>query len=240
MINSLNFSLFPSDEFFTFAKGVLAIVGPQKGQTPGLEPFVNKATTSLTSYQSALEREKKNPFTLLLAEKDGIRDSAFMAFRTLTEAASYRAKPGWNAAANKIIEIIRRHGWSAASQGYKAQTAALTNMVSEIKGKCTAELTLIQATDWLEELEAAQQDFDAVAHQSITEAPTSEPTVVSARPVLTNSLRSLFSMISLLNSGTPSEELTTLETAINELIVRSLATVKAADTRAENLKNEEM
>ena len=239
MINSLNFSLFPSDELFTFAKGALTIVEPQKEQTPALAPFIDKATTSLTNYQSALEREKKNPFTLLLAEKDGIRDAAFMAFRTLAEAASYRAKPGWNAAASKLLEIIRRQGWSAASLGYKAETAAITNIISEVKTKCAAELTLIKASEWLEELETAQQAFDTATHQSVTNTPTGEPTIWEIRPQLTNALKALFSMISLLQSATPTPELAATETAINELIVRSLSTVKAADTRADNKKGEE-
>jgi len=239
MINSLNFSLFPSDELFTFAKRTLTIVEPKVVQTPGLVPFFNKTSETFALYQTALERETKNPFTLLLSEKDAVRDPAFMAFRIYVEAASYRILPGWAAAANKILEVIRRHGWSAAALGYKAETAAITNIISEVRNKCADELNLIGATEWLNELETAQQDFDSVAHQSITDAPIGEPTIMSVRPLLTNSLRSLFSMISLLNSGTPGEELTALETALNELIVRSLATVKAAGTRAENAKKEE-
>jgi len=239
MIVTVNFSLFPSDELFTFAKRTLAVVEPKVEQIPGLVPFFTKTSQTFALYQSALEREKKNPFTLLLAAKDAVRDPAFMGFRTLVEAASYRAIPGWADAANKILEIIRRHGWSAAILGYKAETAAITNIISEVRNKCADELALIGATDWLNELEAAQNDFDAATHQSVTEAPTGEPTIWEVRPVLTNALRSLFSMISLLHSATPTEELASLETALNELIVRSLATVKAAGTRAENAKKDD-
>jgi len=49
----------------------------------------------------------------------------------------------------------------------------------------------------------------------------------------------LFSMISLMNSGTPSDDLASLETSLNELILRSLSTVKAAGTRAENAKKDD-
>lgn len=239
MITSLNFSLFPSDELFTFAKGALTIVETKKDQVSAIIPFYDKTSQLFVLYQAALEREKKNPFTIQLAEKDSIRDAAFMGFRTLVEAASYRSKPGWNAAASKILEIIRRQGWSAAALGYKAETAAITNMISEIKSKCAAELTTIRATEWLDELEAAEKAFEAVAHQSVTATNGTEPTIWEIRPQLTNALKSLFSMISLLNSGTPNADLTALETALNELIVRSLSTVKAAGTRAENAKKEE-
>jgi hypothetical protein len=239
MIVSVNLSLFPSNEFFTFSKSTLTIVEAKKDQIPGLEPFYAKTSQAFALYQSALERETKNPFTLLLAAKDAVRDPLFMAFRTYVEAASYRLTPGWADAATQILEVVRRHGWSAVSLGYKAETAAISNIISELRNKYANELNLIGATDWLNELDAAQQDFDAVAHQSVTEAPAGEPTIAGVRPILTNALRSLFSMISLLNSGTPGEALTALETALNELIVRSLSTVKAAGTRAENKKKEE-
>lgn len=240
MIETVNFALFPSDELFTFTKRALPIVEAKKEQIPGLEPFYAKTSQAFALYQSALERETKSPFTILLAGKDAVRDPAFMAFRTYVEAAAYRATPGWATAANKILEVVRRHGWSAAALGYKAETAAITNIVSEIRNKCAEEINLIGATDWLNELEAAQQDFDAVAHQSVTEAPSGEPTIAGMRPVLTNSLRALLSMISLLQSTTPTNELSALGTAMNELIVSSLATVKAAGTRAENAKKEEV
>lgn len=240
MIETVNFALLPSDELFTFTKRALPIVEAKKEQIYGLEPFYAKTSQAFALYQSALERETKSPFTLLLARKDAVRDPAFMAFRTYVEAASYRATPGWADAANKILEVVRRHGWSAVALGYKAETAVLTNIVSEIRNKCVDEINLIGATEWLNELDAAQQDFDAVAHQSITEAPVGEPTIAGIRPALTNSLKSLFSMISLLQSTTPTDELAALETALNELIVRSLSTVKAADTRAENAKKEEV
>lgn len=239
MITTVNFSLFPSDELFTFSKGVLAIVEPKKEQITALTPFVEKAARSVTLYQSALERERKNPFTLLLVKADSKRDSSFMAFRMYIEAATYRNMEGWYAAASKIAEIIRRHGWSAASFGYKAETAALTNIISEVKTKCAAELVLTAAIEWLTELETAQQAFDDVFHQSVTAAPTNEPTVWEVRPALVNSIKSLLSIIALLQSGTPSRDLSALETALNELIVRSLSTIKAAGTRAENAKKEE-
>jgi len=162
-----------------------------------------------------------------------------VGFRTYVEAASYRTIPEWNTAADKILEVIRRHGWTAYGFGYKAETAAITNIISEIRNKCVSELDLIGANEWLSELEASQQDFDTVAHQSITDLPTGEPTIWEIRPQLTNSLKSLFSMISLLNFGTPNEELASLETALNELIIGSMATVKATGTRAENLKKED-
>lgn len=239
MITTVNFSLFPSNELFTFAKGSLSVVNEKKEHIPAIFPFAEKANQMLIIYQSALERERKNPFTSLLATTDADRDSSFYGLRTYFEATGYRKLEGWNAASEKLMEIIRRHGWSAASMGYKAETAALTNIISEIKTKCASELELIGATEWLAELEATQLAFEEAFHRSITTMPTGEATVWETRPLLVNALRSLFSMISLLQSETPSEDLMTLETSLNELINRSLSTVKATGTRIENAKGKE-
>ncbi|NVO10322.1 MAG: hypothetical protein HXX16_10205 [Bacteroidales bacterium] len=234
MISTTNFSLFPSDELFTFAKGALTIVEEKRTAIPSLIPFLDKANQQLSLYQNALERTKKNPYTELQAEKDSLRDDSFMVLRTYMEAMSYRAKAGWSAAATKILEVIRRHGWNAASMGYKAETAAINSITSELRGKYATEIVFLNAEELLAELEADQRAFEETSHLNVKNAPTSEPTIWEVRPTLSNSLKSLFTLISLLNTSAPSRDLSTLESVLNELIVRSLSTVKANETRSEN------
>jgi Family of unknown function (DUF6261) len=240
MISSLNWSLFPSDEFFTFCKRSLVIVEPLRPLAPTLAPFIDRAINSNANFQAALERETKNPVTLQLASKDLLCDSSFMAFRLYVEAASYRTSESWRTAAAKILEVIRKHGWTAYNLGYKAQAAAETNIVSEIRSKCSAEMETIMANDWFEEFVAAFDEFETAFNQSITAAPVGQPTIFETRPELVKNLKALFSMISLLNSNDDAiAEFDTVEAALNELITTSLASVKAADTRAENQKKAE-
>jgi hypothetical protein len=236
MISSVNFSLFPSDELFTFTKGALTIVEEKRSKIPMLVPFLDKANQQFSLYQNALERAKKNPYTPQLSEKDAFRNASFMVLRTHSEAMSYRNKVGWSAAATKILDVIRRHGWSATSMGYKAKSAAINNITSELRGKYATEVTFLNAEEFLAELEADQKAFEVTSHQSVKSAPTNELTIWDTRPPLTNSLKSLFTFISLLNSSAPTRDLTDIESVLSELIVRSLATVKAADTRSESPK----
>jgi len=236
MINSVNYSVFPADELFTFVRASLKLVDEKKSEVPSLVPFYDKANVHLVAYQAAMEREKKNPYTTVLAGKDGIRDGAFFAFRTFIEAAGYRQKEGWSAASSRIMEIIRRQGYSAAKLGYKAESAVLTNIVAEVREKCQAELTLTTATEWLDELDTAQLDFDTTFKQSIQAGSANEPTVWEVRPALVHSVKAVFSMIALIHANTPDPVLAELEASLNELIVRSLSTLKAAGTRNENQK----
>ncbi len=240
MINSLNFSLFPSDELLTFAKGALALVEPRKNGSPVIIPFFDRALEQQNNFIIAFEREIKNPFTKQLAVADQKLDFSFLAFRSYIEAISYRVTmPDMAESAGKILEVIRKHGWSAASMGYKAEAATITNLISELQDKYTNELHLISAIDWLREMEATLQAFEELVKQQVTNSSVSEPTLSRVRPELVRSLKALFSIISLTQEAIPADELATLEALLNELIVRSLATVKAAGTRAENKKKEE-
>jgi hypothetical protein len=236
MISTSNFSLFPSDEFFTFAKRSLTIVEEKRSKVPALVPFLDKANQHLSLYQNALERAKKNPYTPQVSEKDAFRNASFMVLRTHSEAMSYRTKEGWSATAAKILDVIRRHGWSATTMGYKAKSAAINNITSELRGKYASEVTFLNAEELLAELEADQRAFEEISHQSVKSAPTNELTIWDTRPPLTNSLKSLFTFISLLSSSAPTRDLTDIESVLSELIVRSLSTVKANETRSESQK----
>lgn len=238
MINSINYSLFPSDEFLTFSTRAISIAETLRSIVPALAPFIDRAANSKADFQAALERDSKNPMTPVVAAKDQACDASFLAFRTYTEACGFRSADGWKEAATKITELIRSYGWTAYGFGYKAQAAAETSMISELKNKYAAEMDTIGATTpWFTEFEAAKADLDTAMQQSITGAPSGEPTIVATRPALIKDLRALLSMISLLNSNDDaSAELNTAETSLNELITTSLATVKATSTRAANAK----
>ena len=237
MITSLNFSLFPSNELLTFAKGTISVAEAKKTQLPVIVPFLSNVTLKCGVYQSALEREQKNPLTKLQISKDEIRNDAFTAFRSYGEYAESRRKDSWNVAAVAILSVIRKHGWSAQTWGYKAKSAAFTNIISELKSKYTTELKLIGADELLNELAAAQTDFEDAAKQVVESASvTHEPTVSETRPELVIAIKALFQIVSLQEISAPSADVAALISSLNELITTSLSTVKATGTRAENNK----
>jgi hypothetical protein len=237
MISNVNFSLFPSDELLTVTNESLAIVEPQKNINLAVTPFWEKAKTIRTLYQGAMERELKNPYTKAVSEKDQVRSESFMAFRTYVEACSHRRIPDWKEASNKILDVFRHYGWNVATMGYRAETATIINIISDLKNKYTAELALISGQDWMDELDTTEKEFDAIRNESLTNLPVDGPTVWEVRPQLVASLKAMFSMISLLNSSAPNEDLTAVENSLKELISTTLSSVKASRTRIKNAKN---
>lgn len=239
MIPNFNFSLFPSKELFTFGKNSIALIDAKKTQIPVVVPFLLNAKTKNDNFQSALERESKNPYIINQSEKDKIRVDAFLAFRNFVESGTTRRKAGVSEAARIIVVVIRKHAWTIQSLGLKAKTAAITNIISEIKTKYAAELALIGGDELLDELTISQIEFESAAQKVLESASAiNGPTVAEARPELVAALKALFQIISLQEIAAPSAELTILVDSVNELITKSLSTVKATDTRAENKKKE--
>jgi len=240
MITNLNFSLFPSKELFTFSKNSIVLIDARKDQIPAVIPFLTNASAKNDNFQNALERESKNPYIKNQSDQDKIRVDAFLAFRNFSESGTTRRKEGVSAAAEVIVAVIRKHVWSIQKLGLKAKTAAITNIISEIKTKHVAELTLMGGNELLDELTISQLEFEAAAKKVIESASeTNEPTVAETRPELTAALKALFQAISLQEIAAPSAELTLLIASLNELVTTSLSTVKASDTRAVNKKKED-
>lgn len=240
MIANVNLALFPSNELLTFAKGTISLATAKRAQLPVIAPFLDNVTQKCDNFRNALERESKNPLIKLQSEKNDDLSDSFIAFRKQCESASTRRREGWSEAAEALLAVIRKHGWSAHNMGYKAKIAVITKITSEIRAKYPAELAMIMGLEWLEELEMAETAFEAVAKQVVEVASANhEPVVADTRPELIAALKALFQTVSLQQISAPSAELDIFTTQLNEFISTSLATVKASDTRAENKKNAE-
>ncbi|MEI6754971.1 MAG: DUF6261 family protein [Paludibacter sp.] len=237
MIPTTNFSLFPIEELYSFSKKSVILIDEKKTTVPAVEPFLSNTKTRLEEYKSALDREAKNPLIKIRTQKATNQIDAFMALRKQAESAFTRKKAGVAEAANTIIDIIRKYGWSVQKFGQKTRLTQLDGLIAELKTKHSGEVATIGATELLEELEQAQADFlEADTNVVRSENNSSDPTVTETRQPLSDSLKQMFQIISLQEVAAPSVSVTALIASLNELITTSLATVKATDTRSQNAK----
>jgi len=237
MIQKTNFSLFPSEELYSFSKKAIILVEEKKTTILAVEPFLGNTKPRLEDFKNALDREAKNPLVKIRTLKTTSQIDAFMALRKQAESASTRKKVGVSEAALVIIDVIRKYGWSLQSLGQKARLSQLDGLITELKTKHPEEVATIGATELLEELEQAQADYLIADTNAVrSENNSSDPTVSETRQPLIESVRQLFQIISLQEVSAPSANVTALIASLNELITTSLATVKATDTRTENAK----
>jgi hypothetical protein len=238
MIIKINFSIIQHKDLHTFGKLALEIFKEKTLSGTGVDIFVTRAGASYTNFEKAFERELKNPLTPLLAQKDAERDDAFYAFRSYVEASSFRTREGWNAAAAKILDVIRRHGWQAPHFGYKAETSAITSIIVELRTGYTIELTLLSATELLDELDTSEKAFETIQKEMLIQPQPEGLTIGGTRPVLVNDLNLLFNMVGLQCEATNNPELIAIENSLNELITLTLTAARAAATRKNNKTGE--
>lgn len=242
MLNSLNFSIVESNQLLNFGKGITSLFvnfnAAQDKYT--LAPFVKKALNAYTDFGKAYERDLKNPFTIELSIADAKRDAAFNGFRDYTVAYSHSDEAEIKAAADRIIAVIMKHGFSAAYFGYKAETAALTKIMNELKDIYMSDIQLLNASQWFDKLVTTQAFFDDLQKKSASQPPSGLPTIVETRPKMVNALRKLMNMVDNHYTENPTDaELAGYVNSMNELITLTMTTARAAQTRSENKKLED-
>ncbi len=239
MIYPINFSLLDSNGLFTFGHRTINVFQGVDLTGTGIEIFLQQAQTNFNLFDKAVARETKNAYTELLAQKDDERDEAFLVFRGHIIACSHYHDPAKRDAANRIITVIQRYGWGAFSFGYIDETAAIKNLTGELDEKYSADITLLNAGEWLTNLKTSQQNFETTFTEKAVQPPSGIPTLKETRPLLVNSLRSLFTMIDLQFQSTGNPVLESLINQINNVIEVSRTAARAAATRKNNKTNNE-
>ncbi len=238
MIKTLNYARLSNHLLFTFVKRLLALFGLISApETSSAKPFIDKTTRTFDAFSKAFENNGADPYTALKAEKDDERDETYLAFRTYIEACSHRLDDNSRRHADTILRVIKKHGWSAWSKGYKRQTAVHSTMFADIRNNYTDSIDALQASMWLEEAEQTQRNFEAVTQESIKQPEG--PSLSELRPDLIKSLRSLLNMTQLILESDPTDENEKLVADINELIGNTMTSVKATNTRKHNQNEEE-
>jgi hypothetical protein len=239
MLQTLNYGIIESDQLLTFGKSIVAIFsGFDPAQDPYvLAPFVTAANNSYKLYSQAYERELKNPFTEKLDIADKKRDGAFYCYRDFVASFLYDEDDDLAQAAKRLTSIIYKHGWGAAYFGFKAETAALTNIINETKDFNMADVQLLGANNRFVLLQTRESEFENLQKESVNRPDQGLPTITGSRPVLVAALRKLMNMVDNHYSTSPDDAvLAGYMKAINETITLTMTTARAAETRAENKK----
>ncbi|MBI9064112.1 MAG: hypothetical protein JEZ14_19155 [Marinilabiliaceae bacterium] len=233
MIESINFSLLSNELLFTLVQRCQSFYQEVDTEQLPLKLFCDKVDTHFQAFGKTFERENSSPYTALKAQKDSERDEAFIGLRNYVEAFTHRQNENCRQPATDVLRVIKRYGWSAWNVGYQKETAILNNLIEELQTKYGVQIEALQATQWLEELKTAQQTFEAIKKESVSQA-TDLPTLTETRPKLEEAMRSLLSMTELLNQADANETFEQLIPHLNALISQTMATAKASATRRKN------
>jgi len=231
----LNYSIISHKALQVMAANLVRLIEAGDPEALGILIFFNKLKQSLSAYDGSLTKDRGSSYTELLFKKDFLRDEGFLALRFYLEACSHSAKEGWAAAANDLLAIFRKYGWSLHLEGYQNETASLSGLIKELsEADNVAKLTLLLATGWFDELKLVAIDFVDLYQESLNEGDDGVLTIADSRKTLTADVRALFSMLEFMHGAANNRALNALVIGVETLVNETMATARAAETRKQN------
>jgi len=160
-MKSFSTSILTSNEVQTAATRVDEIISANIAA----DPFITKAQpllkASIANLSLAHGRTIDSTHVKLLAEKDMVRDTRYLALRDFCKAMSADADAALSVPAHLLVDIFKVLGWSMHLEGYANESSLIQALIDKLeKAPASAALTTIGATARLTGLKNAQVDFE--------------------------------------------------------------------------------
>lgn len=116
----------------------------------------------------SLEVIRKSGLTDPIADADAQRDSIYRGLVLLLETYVHSTNVSKVQAANNIRVVIDHYG-DFRSKSYNEETATIYNFLQDINSRCAADITTLNAQDWITDLQNTNQTFDNLMNQRFDE-----------------------------------------------------------------------
>ena len=204
--------------------------------------------SDIAQVEAALSREQTSGFTAQLAEKDQVRDNAFVALRDFAKASSNRGKPEVSRAGKLIFGIFEARGLTLYSRGYTEQSAGMNLLLDDLTAEeAQNALDVMDAPSWYDDLRLAQDSFEqAVREKLSSESQDDVLPIRFSRLQLADHIETLLGCVRALHdheeqtdTSDGHDALDRLMSSINEIIVNAMTIARARRTRNESASEHE-
>ena len=224
MLKQFSHSLLTSEELVILAERMIQVVSSTSLKDV-LGNRIKKTTEASNVLSESLNEGLSNVHASRVQQADLLRDDAFQAFKYGVLSASYRTEPAIKQAGEKLVEIVRKRGFSLYNLGYIAQSEAMRSLVEDL-GRCSVEISHAGVADLLEEMLNAHENFNQVYHEKTTEKTKNEtPQVVVWKTELSKQITLLLNHVELLEED-KEDGISTLVDKINSTITDMMEQAK--------------
>jgi len=199
-----------NQELFTLGVRIESILKGFDANALGIKPYADGFLSNLGMYKTSSEKQAVSAREI--AEKDGSRDSMYIALRNQIRNFEYHPEASMRDKAKQLLTVLNKNGKQIYTESYSVETAILEEIIAEFDKNHLNTLEELGATMWYDFLKNAQADFESTV-RSITEQKAENAKVASAtesRAGLVDSLRKLFAFLPLHYGITKSPELADL------------------------------
>jgi hypothetical protein len=220
MIKEISISLLLPAEMNTFAGRVLELLQ----QAALLEPFVQRniqlIQASRHTLQATLSKEKGNPYTAIIEEKDKKRDTAYIFLRDFVKTATQHPEEATANKAKELWAFFEKHNTQLYNLGYARQSSNLGLLFGDLdKASAQEALQKLGASAFYDLLKKAQEDFE-LAYSKKIETQSDKVVLPNMRDAHYETGRHIDGLFSVLGILELSEENAEEKAKIDALIVK--------------------
>jgi len=199
MFEPIYLSHLRNNEFIQFVKNFLAVLNENELETLKLKPEYDELQALLATMVALFMPAQSSQFTKTLQEDDNRRDRAISGIQSMINTYVYHYDADKREASDILLNSLKKYGAHITKQNYQGETATISAIVQEWKREdaLVAALGKLSLTDWVNELETSNLEFDAHYLERIKEdAASPEIKIVDLRKEITQAYRKLSSRIS--------------------------------------------
>ncbi|MBI9062412.1 MAG: hypothetical protein JEZ14_10530 [Marinilabiliaceae bacterium] len=165
------FFRFQLSELHLALKLVINFLSPLKESSTEVVPLLNKLTHLFNKYDQALKKKHSSAYTDVKKEQDVKQDEGFLSFREFVHSCSYSIiNPTLREPSLRIMEAIKRHGWSLHSFSYKDQMATSISLINELKREAlSSDMITIGALELFNGWNEATESFHTISQTKVAE-----------------------------------------------------------------------
>lgn len=198
-INGINLPLLRNAAFIQFMKDCLSIVQYNDTAAQNVSAQHLALQQSLSAIETIYATDQGSDITPQIEAADARRDKAINGITQYLEAMKYHYDPTKALFASQLADNLRLYGTGLARISYQAETAAIDNIVNDwsTDPQLSAAISVLSLTDWRNELNTANQQFNNLYLNRTRELATANPyTIKNLRLEATSKYYTLRDMLS--------------------------------------------
>jgi len=161
MFNSVLIHKLRHSEFIQYIDYLLEIIETKNPEHLKVKEIQERLREKYDLMASIFKPDQGSEITPQLQEADERRDDAINGIATCINAFAYHFHKEKNLAAKELLNDLDKYGAGIARLNYQSETSTIESIVSSWKNseKLTNALSTLDITDWVEEMDQANQLF---------------------------------------------------------------------------------
>ncbi|MDR0604393.1 MAG: DUF6261 family protein [Bacteroidales bacterium] len=167
-INSINLKAFHHDEHFQLMTELKDLINTVTASRLKIDDEYTEFLVVYEQEDVSMRKILKSPVTSQRQQADKKRDATYSGLSGTVESAMFHFDPLKVAAAGRLNIVFKTYG-NVARKSYNEATAAIHNILVDLRGKYATDIEILGLKEWVDELEIENNAFEELMKVRFTE-----------------------------------------------------------------------